>query len=70
MFVYPPHIIPEREIEIAYHMNKVLDDRKNHLFGFSQLGASAEAFLSDRAQPVCHFPFYFVLTLRRYYCYC
>ena len=36
MFVYPPHIIPEREIEIASHMNKVLDDRKNYLFGFSQ----------------------------------
>ena len=26
MFVYPPHIIPEREIEIASHMNKVLDE--------------------------------------------
>ena len=36
MFVYPPHIIPEREIEIASHMNKVLDDRKNHQFSFSQ----------------------------------
>ena len=36
MFVYPPHIIPEREIEIAFHMNKVLDNRKNHQFGFSQ----------------------------------
>ena len=26
MFVYPPHIIPEREIETASHMNKVLDE--------------------------------------------
>ena len=70
MFVYPPHVILEREIEIASHMNKVLDDRKNHLFGFSQSGASAEVFLSDRGQPVCHFPFYFVLTLCHYYCFC
>ena len=46
MFVYPPHIIPEREIEIASHMNKVLSA------GDDQLSIKLNTYVSAKVESV------------------